>query len=172
MDRSERRCALPPETIRDHTQPTARSRKTSTLRKGNITRSFLIGQNFPNGERGRTAGKVGKAIGMSGRTCQQAKAVSEAAEEEPEVFGPIVEEMDRTGSVSGALNKMNEIKRNKREVTSAKGRQRPRSASHDATSIVVVHDLHRERQWEVVRVGLAEVRLRLQVRMQRKRIRV
>ena len=43
---------------------------------------------------------------MSGPTYQRAKAVVVAAKEDPETFGPIAEEMDRTGSVLGAFNKV------------------------------------------------------------------
>lgn len=55
--------------------------------------------------------EIGAAVGMSGPTYQRAKAVVVAAKEDPETFGPIAEEMDRTGSVLGAFNKVVEIKK-------------------------------------------------------------
>ena len=62
-------------------------------------------------ETGQTREQVGAAVGMSGPTYQRAKAVVVAAKEDPETFGPIAEEMDRTGSVLGAFNKVVEIKK-------------------------------------------------------------
>ena len=55
--------------------------------------------------------QIGAAVGMSGLTYQRAKAVVIAAKEDPETFGPIAEEMDRTGSVLGAFHKVVEIKK-------------------------------------------------------------
>ena len=55
--------------------------------------------------------KVGAAVGMSGPTYQRAKAVVIAAKKDPETFGPIAEEMDRTGSVLGAFKRVVEIKK-------------------------------------------------------------
>ena len=43
---------------------------------------------------------------MSGHTWERAKAVVEAAEEEPENYGHLAEEMDRTGRVSGVHRKL------------------------------------------------------------------
>jgi N6-adenosine-specific RNA methylase IME4 len=51
---------------------------------------------------GRTRDVVGAAVGMSGKTYQQAKAVIQAAAENPALL-PIVEKMDATGSVAGAV---------------------------------------------------------------------
>ncbi len=78
--------------------------------------------NFPE-EKSETREKVGAAIGMSGPTYQRAKAVVAAAEKEPDKFGAIAEEMERTGKVHPAYDKLkqaqgkvgpNEQKRRKR----------------------------------------------------------
>ena len=53
-------------------------------------------------ETGKTRDKTAARLGISGRTYEKAKAVVEAAESEPERFGKLVEDMDRTGKVSGA----------------------------------------------------------------------
>lgn len=58
----------------------------------------------------RTVDIVGKAIGMSGPSYQRAKAVVEAAKKDPEKFGQVAEEMDRTGKVTPAYNKVKGIK--------------------------------------------------------------
>jgi ParB-like chromosome segregation protein Spo0J len=52
--------------------------------------------NFPGGQ---TRDKVAAFAGISGRTLDKIKAVTEAAEKDPARFGRLVEEMDRTGKV-------------------------------------------------------------------------
>ena len=55
---------------------------------------------------GKTRDKAAAFGGWSGRTYEKAKEIVEAAEEEPERFGPLVEEMDRTGRVNGVHKKL------------------------------------------------------------------
>jgi ParB/RepB/Spo0J family partition protein len=50
----------------------------------------------------RTADKIGALAGVSGRTVEKIAAVVAAAEAEPEKFGRLVEEMDKTGKVDRA----------------------------------------------------------------------
>lgn len=50
--------------------------------------------------------RIAAAIGMSGRTYERARAVKEAAEAEPERFGPLLAEMDRTRRVNGVFKKL------------------------------------------------------------------
>jgi len=57
---------------------------------------------FPQAVTGKTRDKVGAAVGMSGKTYEKAKAVVEAAEEEPGKYTELVEKMDKTGKVEGA----------------------------------------------------------------------
>src|SRR5262249_59637258 len=54
---------------------------------------------FP--EAGEARDKVGRRLGISGRTYERAKAVVDAAEAEPQRFGKLLEKMDRTGRVNG-----------------------------------------------------------------------
>jgi hypothetical protein len=61
---------------------------------------------LPELEQGNTRDKVAAQLGISGRTYEKARAVVEAAAAEPERFGPLVEEMDSTGKVSGAHRKL------------------------------------------------------------------
>jgi hypothetical protein len=59
------------------------------------------GESFANYERqSRTNDKIGSFAGISGRTVEKIAAVVEAAETQPEKFGHLVEEMDRTGKVA------------------------------------------------------------------------
>ena len=59
---------------------------------------------------GRALDKVAGAVGMSRPTYAKAKAVVEAAEQEPEKYGDLVEEMD-SGSVSRAYNLLQDRQR-------------------------------------------------------------
>ena len=61
--------------------------------------------NLPEGK-GDTRDKVGAALGMSGRTYEKAKEVAEAAQQEPEKYGALAEEMDRTRRVNGVHRKL------------------------------------------------------------------
>jgi N6-adenosine-specific RNA methylase IME4 len=56
--------------------------------------------------KGRTADKVGEIGGISGRTLQKAEAVAEAAERDPERFGKLADDMNRTGKVDGAHKRL------------------------------------------------------------------
>ena len=51
---------------------------------------------LPEGSKGDTRDKVASVVGVSGRTYEKAKAVVEAAEQEPEKYGDLVAEMERT----------------------------------------------------------------------------
>lgn len=62
---------------------------------------------------------VGKAVGWSGPTYQRAKAVVAAAEEDPDRFGDLAEQMDKTGNVAGTF----------KEVQERKGATRPKPVS-------------------------------------------
>jgi ParB/RepB/Spo0J family partition protein len=51
----------------------------------------------------RARNKLGAFAGVSGRTIEKIAAVVKAAEEQPERFGHLVEEMDRTGKANSAF---------------------------------------------------------------------
>jgi N6-adenosine-specific RNA methylase IME4 len=59
-------------------------------------------ETFPHGSKGKSRDKIGAIVGVSGRTYEKAKAVVEAAKAEPERFGHLIAEMDRTGKVNAA----------------------------------------------------------------------
>jgi N6-adenosine-specific RNA methylase IME4 len=61
--------------------------------------------NFPEHEKGQTRDKVGAFAGVSGRQVEKIARVVEAAEEEPELYGHLVAEMDRTGRVDGVYKR-------------------------------------------------------------------
>ncbi|MCP5018387.1 MAG: ParB N-terminal domain-containing protein [Ketobacter sp.] len=60
----------------------------------------------PNEETGTTRDKVAKMLGTSGKNYEKAKAVVHAAVEDPEKYGHLVEEMQRTNKVNSAFNKL------------------------------------------------------------------
>ncbi len=77
-------------------------------------------------EPGKTRDKIGAFAGVSGRTVDKIRDVVEAAEVEPEKFGHLVEEMDRTGKVTGAHRKLKMAQDEKRilDVVPVGGRHR------------------------------------------------
>lgn len=62
----------------------------------------------PNGK-GEALIRVAGAIGMSRHTYERARAVVEAAESDPQTFGPLVADMNRSGNVTRAWRKMQAI---------------------------------------------------------------
>jgi N6-adenosine-specific RNA methylase IME4 len=61
---------------------------------------------LPEQDKGDARDKIAKQLGVSGRTYEKARAVVEAATTEPDRFGHLVDEMDRTGKVTGAHRKL------------------------------------------------------------------
>jgi len=59
-------------------------------------------ENFSEETKGNASDKVAAAVGLSRTTLTKAKAVVEAAKKDPEQYGPIAEQMDKTGNVHGA----------------------------------------------------------------------
>src|SRR5262249_23194614 len=59
--------------------------------------------NFP---KGRALDNVAKVVGKDRRTIERAEAVVSAAEAEPERFGKLVEDMDRTGRVNAPFKRL------------------------------------------------------------------
>ena len=73
-------------------------------------------EKFSEREKGEALVKVARTVGMSQITLTKAREVVEAAEQEPELFAPVLEQMDRTGNVHGAYK---ELKKIQREVAKA-----------------------------------------------------
>lgn len=98
-------------------KPKAKQRQAQKLKKGNAT---PVVENCHHGEsNGKTRDKVADAVGMSGRTYEKAKKVVDAAEEEPEQFGPVKDEMDKTGKVDPAFQKVKGRPRKSKEEREA-----------------------------------------------------
>jgi N6-adenosine-specific RNA methylase IME4/ParB-like chromosome segregation protein Spo0J len=69
---------------------------------------------LPQASTGRAADKAAKAARMSRRTLEQAEAVVDAAEAEPEKFGKLLADMDRTGRVNGVYRRLKNAKQAER----------------------------------------------------------
>jgi N6-adenosine-specific RNA methylase IME4 len=83
----------------------ARERQEEGRRKGGRARHGGLVENFHEADAGKTRDKIAYYARVSGRTLEKAEAVVEAAEADPSLL-PLVEEMDRTGSVDGAYRKL------------------------------------------------------------------
>jgi N6-adenosine-specific RNA methylase IME4/ParB-like chromosome segregation protein Spo0J len=62
---------------------------------------------------GETRDNVARYLGVGRTTIERAEAVVEAAEEEPEEYGYLVEQMDRSGKVAGAFRRLTVLKQAK-----------------------------------------------------------
>jgi N6-adenosine-specific RNA methylase IME4 len=61
---------------------------------------------LPTSSQGRAADKAAKATGMARRTLEKAEAIVDAAAAEPEKFGRLLDDMDRTGRVNGVYRRL------------------------------------------------------------------
>lgn len=59
---------------------------------------------------GEARDNIARYLGIGRTTIERAEAVVEAAEEEPEEFGHLVEQMDRSGKVAGAFRRLTVLK--------------------------------------------------------------
>jgi N6-adenosine-specific RNA methylase IME4 len=65
--------------------------------------------NFPKGP-GRALDKIARVVGRDRKTITKAAAVVDAAEAEPEKFGRLKEDMDRTGRVDGPYRRLKVVR--------------------------------------------------------------
>jgi len=63
----------------------------------------------PGNDKGKTRDKIAKFAGVSGRTLDKIKAVVDAAEKDPERFGRLLVEMDRSGKVDRSYYELKRI---------------------------------------------------------------
>lgn len=93
--------------IAEALEPREREAAEEREREGGKT----AGRNRPKGSgkfstpKGRAKDKAARVAGVSRHTLAKAKAVVDAAKEDPK-FAPLVEEMDRTGRVNGVFKKL------------------------------------------------------------------
>jgi len=78
-------------------------RKQAKKRQGARTD---IQESFPESERGETRDKVGALVGVSGRTVEKIAAVVAAAKADPERFGKLRDDMDRSWRVDAPYRRL------------------------------------------------------------------
>jgi hypothetical protein len=78
-------------------------------KKKNPSADSAEGFSGANGALSETRNQIAAAVGLSHDTLKKATAVVEAEESDPEKFGPVREQMDRTGNVHAAYRKIQEF---------------------------------------------------------------
>ena len=117
--------------------------------------NFSEGGAKPNCE---AKAKAAAAVGMSRPTLAKAQAVVEAAEADPELR-PVVEEMDRTGKVSPAFQKIQEAKGEAKAPEPIKGIGiRVANEAINLLSRIPKNDCFRERGFQIVSDWLKQAR--------------
>jgi N6-adenosine-specific RNA methylase IME4 len=61
---------------------------------------------FPTSSKGRAGDKAAAATGFGRRTLEKAEAIVDAAKAEPEKYGKLLEQMDRTGRANGVYRRL------------------------------------------------------------------
>jgi len=93
------------KALDERERPKAKERQDEGRKLGGKVRHGSLPANCRQAERAETRDVVAKALGVGARTLEKAEAVCEAAAEDPKRFGPIAEEMDRTGKVDRAVQR-------------------------------------------------------------------
>jgi N6-adenosine-specific RNA methylase IME4/ParB-like chromosome segregation protein Spo0J len=91
-------------------------RKAARERQG--SRVDLAFSNPITEGQGDARDRIARYLGVGRTTIERAEAVVDAAEEEPEEFGHLVEQMDRSGKVAGAYRRL-EVLKQARELETA-----------------------------------------------------
>ena len=78
------------------------SPETVEKRERELAKQRITLGKISTGSEGKTRDKIAAPLGVSGRTLEKAQIVVRAAEREPDRFGHLVAEMDRTGKVNAA----------------------------------------------------------------------
>jgi ParB family chromosome partitioning protein len=106
---------------------------------------------------GRTREKIAAAVGVGHGTLDKIEAVVAAAEENPEEFGPVLEEMDNTGKVDPAYRKIKESKSPSDEISKYISSvcaltQSRRSSNYKALIESITKERRRELSREIVKL--------------------
>jgi N6-adenosine-specific RNA methylase IME4 len=91
------------EATEEMERAAAKQRQLSTLRQGD---QAPVVENFHHGDAGKTRDKVASYFGKSGKTYEKAKAIVKAANAEPEKYGKLQADMDRSGRVENAFRRL------------------------------------------------------------------
>jgi N6-adenosine-specific RNA methylase IME4 len=106
-ENAHRKDFLPSEidAIRRAVEPLEKTAAKERMREGGRLKVRNISS--PSDERApQTRDRIGAFAGVSGRTVEKIAAIMDAAERDPERFGPLIEEMDRVQRVTGPYRKL------------------------------------------------------------------
>jgi ParB family chromosome partitioning protein len=113
------------KVIEDFQRPTSDAAKAAGVKEGgknrHSSRQSLPRAKQPQDESKRTSSVAAAACGVSRETYRKAAEVVGAAEQSPKNFGPLVEQMDRTGKVNKAYS---ELRKEKKKAEREKARMR------------------------------------------------
>jgi N6-adenosine-specific RNA methylase IME4/ParB-like chromosome segregation protein Spo0J len=87
---------------------------TVEKRERELARQRMTLGKLSTGSGGKTRDKIAAPLGISGKTLEKARAVVEAGQTEPERFGHLIAEMDRTGKVNAAHRELRRVEDEKR----------------------------------------------------------
>jgi ParB-like chromosome segregation protein Spo0J len=110
------------KSIEDIEKPDAAKRREETQAKKGEQVGSGGGKLPPPKNKGKTRDKVGKALGVSGKTYEKAKQVTDAAEADPETFGDLPDQMDAT-SVDAAHKELKKRQEQKTEPEADEGKE-------------------------------------------------
>ncbi len=86
-------------------EPIEREAAKERQREGGRSGGKASGK-LPEASTGNAADKAAKATGMARRTLEKAEAIVDAAEAEPEKYGKLLADMDRTGRANGVYRRL------------------------------------------------------------------
>lgn len=89
--------------LRPRVEAEARERRRTGLDKR--WKGSSVVESCPDRPAGKTRDILARYVGLSGRSLDKIEAITKAAEENPERYGPIKDEMDRSGK-SGRVNRL------------------------------------------------------------------
>ena len=115
-ENSVRKDFLPSEAValaqafQEEEKKAAAQRAQEGRKRGGLIRQGSLVETCHEPDWGKTRDRLASICGMSGRTLEKAKAVMEAAEQEPEKYGALLQEMDLTRRVDGVYKILNKRK--------------------------------------------------------------
>jgi N6-adenosine-specific RNA methylase IME4/ParB-like chromosome segregation protein Spo0J len=115
-ENSLRKELLPSEAValarafEEEEKKAAAQRAEEGRKRGGLIRQGSMVEIFHEPDGGKTRDRLASICGMSGRTLEKAKAIVEAAEQEPEKYSSFLEEMDRTERVDGVYKMLEKRK--------------------------------------------------------------
>ena len=108
-ENTERLDFTPSEAVAIWEAVEAEEKAAAKKRQG--TRNDKHPGNFPESSKGDARDKAAKGTGKSARSLKKAKAIVDAAEAEPEKYGKLKDDMDRTGRVDGPYKRLKVAKK-------------------------------------------------------------